>query len=548
MTARSNSLQKHFNRSSNKMNNSSTNRHGGEEEEDTEDAGAGILYPRSASLSHQGGNNGNSRSSSPYPNNNNPPEKERRLSMLSTTNSSDPYGSSLSLTSDPTNMHNNIQRQSNDQNERESGDNDAIDESYMATPPKKTPATTSSTGVRHYRVEDYLLPKPVAEQLSTHMEKRVTDVLEHSRYLQRHCGFDVPRFSHTDVCMGEPIARGGFAVIMELKYFTTGCELNEDENEDKEYVLKYLNPKLIAKYLQDNDNDKVFAGAKDLVLEAHILSALNHPNIIALRGLSTHGIHGYRATGGRADGFFMVLDRLQCTLSRRIFHEWKPRADANPTIERLDKLTTNTLTMDFFVDRIRTALDIAAALTYLHDHQILHRDIKPANIGFDINNTLKVFDFGLAVEVPFSEKPNQLYDLSGNTGTPRFMAPEVMKRKPYNFKVDVYSFTIMFWEMMALEKPYQGMDGEAVRECVALKSERPPIPDHWPENIAKLFKRGWAKKVDHRPAIGDIHLCLAHLLESPLQPLPLPSKHKSILPGKKLFQARRSMDLLKDSK
>ena len=517
-----------------------------EEAYDEDAPGSGILYPRSASLSHGAPS---SRSSSPYPHSPHAAPSERRLSLLSATNSSDPYGSSHSITSDPTNIHTILQHQSDDYNERESGDDGgAFDDSvFTAAAPglaivKKPTSTASSSGVRHYRVEDYLLPVSVADQLVGHMEKRVTEVLEHSRFLQRRCGFDVPRFSHTDMETGEPIARGGFAVIMEIKWFTTGCELNEDENEDKEYVLKYLNPKLIAKYLQDKDNDKVFAGAKDLVLEAHFLSALNHPNIIALRGLSTHGIHGYKVTRGRADGFFMVLDRLKETLSKRIFTDWKAKADANAQLQRLDYLATNTMTMDFFVERIRVALDLASALTYLHDHQILHRDIKPANVGFDANGILKVFDFGLAVEVPYSDKPTQLFDLSGNTGTPRFMAPEVMKRKPYNFKVDVYSFTILLWEMLTLEKPYQGMDGDAVRETVAIKGERPPMPDYWPENIAKLFKRGWAKKIDHRPSMGDMHHCLAFLLASPLQPAPLPSKHTSMLPGKMLFRARRSLD------
>ena len=117
-----------------------------------------------------------------------------------------------------------------------------------------------------------------------------------------------------------------------------------------------------------------------------------------------------------------------------------------------------------------------------------------------------------------------------------------MKRKPYNFKADVYSFTILLWEMLALEKPYQGMDGEAVRESVAIKGERPPFMEYWPETITKIFKRGWAKKIDHRPTMNDMRHCLAHLLESPLQPAPLPAKHSSMLPGKKLFRARRSLD------
>lgn len=512
------------------------------DESSEEDApGSGILYPRSASPYNA------ATSSNPY-------ENERRLSM---TNSSDPYGSSFSMTSDPTNIHQIMQHQSDDENERGSEDGDF---SQFVRPnaknnnnnnDKQLAARTKSNksasgGSKYYKVEDHLLPQKVTDQLTAHMEKRVSEVLEHSKFLQRHCGFDVPRFSHTDVQLGDPIARGGFAVIMEIQCFTTGCELNEDENEEKQYVLKYLNPKLIAKYLQDpKENDKVFAGCKDLVLEAHILSALNHRNIIALRGLSTHGINGYKSTGGRADGFFMVLDRLTETLSKRIFNDWKPRADKNVTLSKLNVLGTNTQTMDFFLERIKVALDIASALVYLHEHQILHRDIKPANIGFDVDGKLKVFDFGLAVEVPFSDKPNQLYDLSGNTGTPRFMAPEVMKRKPYNFKCDVYSFTIVLWEMMALEKPYEGMDGEQVREYVALKAERPPYLDHWPDNIRKLFKRGWAKKIDYRPSMAEMHHCLTHLLEAPMQPAHLPSKHSTMLPGKKLFRARRSMDMMK---
>jgi serine/threonine protein kinase len=553
MTARSNSLQQHFNKQTGKPISQTpaaatmaANEEGLDDDVDDDAPGSGILYPRSASLSH---GPASSRSNSPYPPSPHNQAQERRLSLLSTTNSSDPYGSSYSVTSDPTNIHLLLQHQVDDYNERESGDGAFNDDSVFtaaaaAATVKKSSATTTSitSGVRHYRVEDYLLPEPIADQLVSHMEKRVHEVLENSRLLQRHCGFDVPRFSHSDVETGEPIARGGFAVIMEIKWFTTGCELNEDENEDKEYVLKYLNPKLIGKYLQTKDHEKVFAGAKDLVLEAHFLSALKHPNIIALRGLSTHGMHGYKITGGRADGFFMILDRLTETLSKRIFTDWKEKADSNPQLQRLDNVATNTMTMDFFVERIRLALDVASALTYLHDHQTLHRDIKPANIGFDVNGTLKVFDFGLAVEVPCSDKPNQLYDLSGNTGTPRFMAPEVMKRKPYNFKADVYSFTILLWEMLALDKPYQGMDGEAVRECVAIRSERPPMPENWPESIAKLFRRGWAKKIDHRPTMGDMHRCLSFLLASPLQPAPLPSKHLSMLPGKMLFRARRSMD------
>ena len=92
------------------------------------------------------------------------------------------------------------------------------------------------------------------------------------------------------------------------------------------------------------------------------------------------------------------------------------------------------------------------------------------------------------------------------------------------------------------------MDGEQVRECVALKSERPPYLAHWPDSICKLFKRGWSKKIDRRPNMQEMRNCLAQLLEAPLQPVQLPAKHsKKMLPGKKMFLARRSMDMAKQS-
>jgi serine/threonine protein kinase len=56
---------------------------------------------------------------------------------------------------------------------------------------------------------------------------------------------------------------------------------------------------------------------------------------------------------------------------------------------------------------------------------VLHRDLKPDNLGFTINGTLKLFDFGLARIVEHaSVKSNDTYEMSGETGSLRYMAPE----------------------------------------------------------------------------------------------------------------------------
>jgi len=67
-------------------------------------------------------------------------------------------------------------------------------------------------------------------------------------------------------------------------------------------------------------------------------------------------------------------------------------------------------------------------------------------LGFDQAGCLKLFDFGLAKKLtPSNATDNDLYLLTGNTGSLRYMAPEVAIGLPYNQKADAYSFGILFW-------------------------------------------------------------------------------------------------------
>lgn len=342
--------------------------------------------------------------------------------------------------------------------------------------------------------EEYDLTPDLAERLVKRTEMRVAQVVASSEYVQSNCGlYELPRFEREDLNFGDMIAFGGFSHVYVLESFNKDSILNneEAEKEGRKYVIKHLNPKLAV------SPKKLVVGAKDLVMEAHFLSALKHENIITLRAWSAPGIQGF-AKAGRADGFFLILDRLDYTLAKQISY-WREEAKQSKGLlkGRSDKQKS-------FVVRLKVALQVAKAVDYLHDRRILFRDLKPANIGFDKHGVLKIFDFGLAVEIPDHPDPDTTFKLAGNTGTSRYMAVEVIRKEPYNLKADVFSYSILLWEILALSKPYEGLLGQQVKESVSVYGERPSVPRSWPQSIRKLVRNGWGESIVGRPTMKEV--------------------------------------------
>ena len=156
------------------------------------------------------------------------------------------------------------------------------------------------------------------------------------------------------------------------------------------------------------DNFAYLKGLVDLSMEAKFLAALDHPNIIALCGMSTRG-----------PAHFIVIERLRETLSAR-FKTWMK-------IDRQCKGITGAITgskrkkVALYETRIAVAYNMAQAMAYLHEKNIAFRDLKPANCGFDMHDKFKLFDFGLAKELKEIDCVGDgLYKLTGMTGAMRY--------------------------------------------------------------------------------------------------------------------------------
>ncbi|KAI4326701.1 hypothetical protein MLD38_031988 [Melastoma candidum] len=148
---------------------------------------------------------------------------------------------------------------------------------------------------------------------------------------------------------------------------------------------------------------------------------------------------------------------------------------------------------------VQIALDLARGLSYLHSQKIVHRDVKTENMLLDKNRTLKIADFGVArVE---ASNPN---DMTGETGTLGYMAPEVLNGNPYNRKCDVYSFGICLWETYCCDMPYPDLSFSEMTSAVVSQNLRPEIPRCCPSSLANVMKRCWDANPEKRPEMDEV--------------------------------------------
>ncbi|KAG6554481.1 hypothetical protein Mapa_003859 [Marchantia paleacea] len=153
---------------------------------------------------------------------------------------------------------------------------------------------------------------------------------------------------------------------------------------------------------------------------------------------------------------------------------------------------------------VKQALDVARGMEYLHSLDIIHRDLKSDNLLIATDKSIKIADFGVArIEV-------QTEGMTPETGTYRWMAPEMIQHRQYNHKVDVYSFGIVLWELITGALPFQNMTAVQAAFAVVNKGVRPTIPVDCPPALVDIMCRCWDANPDCRPGFSHVVRLLEH--------------------------------------
>ena len=223
--------------------------------------------------------------------------------------------------------------------------------------------------------------------------------------------------------------------------------------------------------------------------EVAVWHKLNHPNVTKFIGASM-GTSDLKipTKGSSSDGVISHPARACCVIVEYV---------AGGTLKQY--LIRNRHKKLAFKVVVQLALDLSRGLSYLHSQKIVHRDVKTENMLLDTRINLKIADFGVArVE---AQNPR---DMTGETGTLGYMAPEVLDGKPYNRRCDVYSFGICLWEIYCCDMPYPDLSFADVSSAVVRQNLRPEIPKCCPSSLANIMRMCWDGNADKRPEMGDV--------------------------------------------
>ena len=224
----------------------------------------------------------------------------------------------------------------------------------------------------------------------------------------------------------------------------------------------------------------------EFTCEVDLMRRLRHPNVILLMGAVTE-----------APNLSIVTEFLHRGSLYKLLHRPQPSAVRAAMAQE--------------ARRVRMALDVAKGMHYLHscDPIIVHRDLKSPNLLVDRHWVVKVCDFGLS-----RMKNHTFLSSKSNAGTPEWMAPEVLRNEPSDEKSDVFSYGVIFWELLTRQEPWSGLNPMQVVGAVGFAGNRLAIPRDAPEDARRVCAECWDANPSKRPSFLELQKRLKPMVQA----------------------------------
>lgn len=237
----------------------------------------------------------------------------------------------------------------------------------------------------------------------------------------------------------EEIGRGGMGIVYRAYH----------PSLDREIAIKVLPPHLI------HNRELV----QRFLREARAVAKLNHPNIVTVHDVGEHEGTYYFA--------MQLVDGIG--LDQAIAEKGAFSLEETKSIVK----------------------QVAGALGYAHQRDIIHRDVKPGNIIIDSTGQAVLTDFGIAKAIT----DTRLTQTGTSLGSPEYMSPEQAKGKPADHRSDLYSLGVVFYKLLTGCAPYSGETplGLAVQHISepvpAIRDVMPALPGYIDTIIQKLMAK-----------------------------------------------------------
>lgn len=265
-----------------------------------------------------------------------------------------------------------------------------------------------------------------------------------------------------------------------------------------------------------NDATDRDVAEQDLAREARVLAAISpHRHVVRFVG-----------SGYDSSGTFLCLECIPTSFVTR-YDQWL-EASARIPGEALWRKCTRWSSFsrrwdDLWATRLRAAAQLASALAHLHSGRLvpgapgtrlMFRDLKPSNLGFR-GDDIVLFDLGLAKFLKKSTtKERENFQPTPETGSLRFMAPEVALGLPYDHSCDIYSLALLVWHIAALKQPFHGYAHLSDFQAAVIDGLRPVLPSCWKPSLKTLLAAAWSANPAKRPSAKRAELVLTKLAQT----------------------------------